>query len=149
MLHIEEGSVQARIDGQVEIFFRVIDKVGAALRGLSVVHHNVKFAKMLDALCDSRLDLGLVGALGNGVGDIGAVFALKLFSRFGQTPLGAAGNKQACTLFGERARNAETDSLAAAGDNGDLSIQKTHGAPLSIVFLGMLQRKWQFGVGKA
>ena len=86
---------------------------------------------MLDALCDSRLDLGLVGALGNGVGDIGAVFALKLFSRFGQTPLGAAGNKQACTLFGERARNAETDS------------------PLSIAFLGMLQRKWQFGVGKA
>ena len=74
---------------------------------------------MLDALCDSRLDLSLVRALGNGVGNIGAVFALKLFSRFGQTPLGAAGNKQACTLFGERARNAETDSLAAAGDNGE------------------------------
>ena len=149
MLHIEEGAVQARIDGQVEIFFRVVDKVGAALGGLSVVHHDVELAKMLDALCNGRLDLGLVRALSDGIGDIDAVFALEFFSRLGQAPLGAAGDEQACALLGECARNAETDSLAAASDNGDLSIQKTHGAPLSIAFLGMLSREWQFGVGKA
>ena len=75
---------------------------------------------MLDAFCDGCLDLGFVGALGNGICDFGAVFGSQLFGRIGQASFGAPRDEQLRALLGECACNAEADSFSAAGDDGNL-----------------------------
>lgn len=147
-LHIIEGGVQAGIEGEVEVLGGVIGQRHAGSARLGVVDEHIDAAERLDGLVDDVLDDGLVVSAGGHVGlnrqDLHAVETLDLLLGVLQLLHVASGDDDVGALLGVGGDNAIADGAAAlsvaqnrtaaAGDDGGLIRQKSHGDPLLFLF---------------
>jgi len=117
-LHIIEGCVQARIQGQVELLGGVLGQRDAGSRGLCVVDQHLNAAKGVNGLLHYILHGGFVVAAGAHIGlhrqHLDAVLALQLLLGLFQLFHIAAGDHKVCTLFCVGRSNAVSNGTAAA-----------------------------------
>ena len=126
MLHVEERSMQARVDGKIEVLDALVDQRHARLGSLSVVNQNIELAELVDALGNGSLNVVFLATVGNGIAALNVVLGGKLGASFLQTTLGTAGDEDIGAVLGHLAGNAEANTLAAACYDCDASVQKTH-----------------------
>ena len=102
LLHVQIGSIQTGVNGQVKLIHGVIGDGHARGAGLSIVDDGVDAAELLNGLVDDVLDNGLVVLTGRDIGlnrqNLDA--ALGLEGLLGSLELGnvAAGNDEVCAL---------------------------------------------------
>ena len=135
MLHIEECSIQAGIDCQVEVFLTMVDQHNARLRCLSIVYHGIELAEMGDGLSDNILYRFFVGTFSGNVHNVNIVLLLELCLGVDQALLVAARNAQVRAFFSKSAGDTKANTLAAASDDSHFSLEKSHSSPFRLRFI--------------
>ena len=117
-LHIIKGRIEAGINGQIELFGRVVGKGDARCRGLGVVYKDLYAAEGIDGLLYDVIDNSFVIGMGADIGDrckdLYAVFGLKLFLCVDQLLLIPSGDDKVGALFCICRRNAIADRTATS-----------------------------------
>ena len=119
MLHIEEGGVQAGVDGLVKLLLGVLGQGDAGGRVLGVVDQKVDAAQGVRRLLHHGRHLLLHAAIG-----LAGQLLLGVVQLLGVP----AGDDQIAALLGEGGGQAVADAaaLAAAGDNRYSAVKLTH-----------------------
>ena len=128
MLHIEEGGVQAGVDGLVKLLLGVLGQGDAGGRVLGVVDQKVDAAQGVRRLLHQGRHLLLHAAIGLAGQHLHAVEPLQLLLGVVQLLGVPAGDDQIAALLGEGGGQAVADAaaLAAAGDNRYSAVKLTH-----------------------
>ena len=139
LLHVQIGSIQTGVNGQVKLIHGVVGDGHTRGAGLGVVDDGVDAAELLNGLVDDVLDDGLVVLTSRDIGlnrqNLDAVLGLE--GLLGGLELGdvAAGDNEVRALLGKSDIDAVTDGasgavlkrgLAAAGDDHGLTSEKSH-----------------------
>ena len=128
VLHIEEGGVQAGVDGLVKLLLGVLGQGDAGGRVLGVVDQKVDAAQGVRRLLHQGRHLLLHAAIGLAGQHLHAVEPLQLLLGVVQLLGVPAGDDQIAALLGEGGGQAVADAaaLAAAGDNRYSAVKLTH-----------------------